>query len=227
MTLQNSLYEWTLDVPTGDYGITISDTWGDGICCEDGVPVQVYNSGFESDGGWDVWPTDVSSENWNQAQGEGQSSYNSLELFGTSSTGSVAFWQQVPAYPGELHHLSVHAKHSSENSLRNGQTAHAIIEFWGGGWWGAYLISQHITEIVDMNSAEDTWIELSTSAVAPSDAANTHVVVVFNNSTGNLFFNSFIKLSTKISGADAPEEIPIVFEFFIKSKGISLCEWIN
>ena len=185
MTLQNSLYEWTLDVPTGDYGITISDTWGDGICCEDGVPVPVYNSGFESDGGWDVWPTDVSSENWNQAQGEGQSSYNSLELFGTSSTGSVAFWQQVPAYPGELHHLSVHAKHSSENSLRNGQTAHAIIEFWGGGWWGAYLISQHITEIVDMNSAEDTWIELSTSAVAPSDAANTHVVVVFNNPTGN------------------------------------------
>ena len=45
--------------------------------------------------------------------------------------------------------------------------------------------------------------------------------------TVNLSFNSFIKLSTKISGADAPEEIPIVFEFSIKSNGISLCEWIN
>ena len=45
--------------------------------------------------------------------------------------------------------------------------------------------------------------------------------------TVNLFFNSFIKLSTKISGADAPEEIPMVFEFWIKSNGISLCEWIN
>ena len=33
--------------------------------------------------------------------------------------------------------------------------------------------------------------------------------------TVNLFFNSLIKLSTKISGADAPEEIPIVFEFWI------------
>ena len=50
MTLSNSLYEWTLDVPTGDYGITINDTWGDGLCCEDGVSVPVYNSGFESDG---------------------------------------------------------------------------------------------------------------------------------------------------------------------------------
>ena len=57
MTLSNSLYEWILDVPTGDYGITINDTWGDGLCCEDGVPVPVYNSGFESDGGWSVWPT--------------------------------------------------------------------------------------------------------------------------------------------------------------------------
>ena len=40
MTLSNSLYEWTLDVPTGDYGITINDTWGDGLCCEDGVRYQ-------------------------------------------------------------------------------------------------------------------------------------------------------------------------------------------
>ena len=48
MTLSNSLYEWTFDVPTGDYGITINDTWGDGLCCEDGVSVTVYNSGFES-----------------------------------------------------------------------------------------------------------------------------------------------------------------------------------
>ena len=45
--------------------------------------------------------------------------------------------------------------------------------------------------------------------------------------TVNLFFNSFIKLLTKISGADAPDEIPIVFEFSIKSNGISLFEWIN
>ena len=31
--------------------------------------------------------------------------------------------------------------------------------------------------------------------------------------TINLFFKSLIKFSTKISGADAPDEIPIVFEF--------------
>ena len=141
MTLSHSLYEWTLDVPTGDYGITITDTWGDGLCCEDGVSVPVYNSGFESDGGWGVWPPDVSSENWNQAHGEGESSYNALEVYGTSSTGAVALWQQDPVYPGELHHLSVYAKHSSENPIQNGQSAHAILEFWGGGWWGQYIIS--------------------------------------------------------------------------------------
>ena len=155
MTLSHSLYEWTLDVPTGDYGITITDTWGDGLCCEDGVPVPVYNSGFESDGGWGVWPTDVSSENWNQAHGEGESSYNALELYGTSSTGAVAFWQEVPVYPGELHHLSVYAKHNSENPMQNGQSAHAILEFWGGGWWGQYLISSHVTEYVTISSAQD------------------------------------------------------------------------
>ena len=185
MTLQHSLYEWTFDVPTGDYGITVTDTWGDGICCEDGVQVPVYNSGFESDGGWSVWPTDVSSENWNQAHGEGESSYNALEVFGSSSNGSVAFWQQVPVYPGELHHLSVYAKHNSENPIQNGQSAHAIIEFWGGGWWGQYLISSHVTEYVTASSVEDEWIKLSAAAVAPEDANNTHVVVVFSNPTGN------------------------------------------
>ena len=45
--------------------------------------------------------------------------------------------------------------------------------------------------------------------------------------TVNLFFNSLIKLSTNIWGAEAPEEIPIVFEFLIKSNGILLSEWIN
>ena len=32
---------------------------------------------------------------------------------------------------------------------------------------------------------------------------------------------------TKISGAEAPEEIPIVLQFEILSKGISLSEWIR
>jgi len=31
----------------------------------------------------------------------------------------------------------------------------------------------------------------------------------------NLFFKSLIKFSTNISGADAPEEIPIVLQFSI------------
>jgi hypothetical protein len=38
----------------------------------------------------------------------------------------------------------------------------------------------------------------------------------------NLFFNSPIKFSTKTSGADAPDDIPIVFAFSIFSNGISL-----
>ena len=36
-----------------------------------------------------------------------------------------------------------------------------------------------------------------------------------------------MKFSTSISGADAPDEIPITFEFSIKLNGISLCEWIS
>ena len=52
----NDIYEWSLDVPSGDYQFTIQDSWGDGICCEDGVPVEVYNPGWETNGGWDVWP---------------------------------------------------------------------------------------------------------------------------------------------------------------------------
>ena len=69
--------------------------------------------------------------------------------------------------------------------MQNGQSAHAILEFWGGGWWGQYLISSHVTEYVTMSSAQDEWIELSTAAMAPDDAINTHVVVVFSNPTGN------------------------------------------
>ena len=67
--------------------------------------------------------------------------------------------------------------------MQNGQSAHAILEFWGGGWWGQYLISSHVTEYVTMSSAQDEWIELSTAAVAPDDAINTHVAVVFSNPT--------------------------------------------
>ena len=45
--------------------------------------------------------------------------------------------------------------------------------------------------------------------------------------TVNLFFNSLIKLLTKISGAEAPEEIPIVFESLIKSNGKSINQKIT
>ena len=36
-----------------------------------------------------------------------------------------------------------------------------------------------------------------------------------------------IKLSTKISGADAPDDTPMVLNFSISSKGIELSESIN
>ena len=40
----------------------------------------------------------------------------------------------------------------------------------------------------------------------------------------NLFFNSLIKFLTNISGADAPDDIPIVLQFSISSYGIELSE---
>ena len=99
--------------------------------------------------GGNVWPLDVNASNWNRAQGEGHNeSYSSLELSGTTSTGYVAFWQEVPAYPGELHHMTVYAKQDSENPLQTGQTAYAHIEFWGWGWFGPYMVSQHTTSVV-------------------------------------------------------------------------------
>lgn len=185
MSLSNT-YEWSLDVPTGDYLFTMMDTWGDGICCEDGVPVDVYNSDWESDGGWSVWPDDVSTNNWEHSQGDGHhNSYRSLELFGTSSTGNVAIWQQVDVYPGELHHMSVYAKQTSDNPLQVGQTAFAHIEFWAWGWFGPYMIEQHTTDIITHNSPDDTWIKLDVAAEAPADAGWTHLVVVFSNQGGD------------------------------------------
>jgi hypothetical protein len=185
ITLSN-VYEWSFDVPTGDYLFKIMDTWGDGICCEDGVPVDVYNSDWESDGGWSVWPTDVSTNNWEHSQGNGhENSYRSIELSGTSSTGNVAIWQQVDVYPGELHQMSVYAKQTSENALQAGQTAYAHIEFWAWGWSGPYMIEQHTTDIITHNSPDDTWIKLDVTAEAPAEAGWTHLVVVFNNQNGN------------------------------------------
>ena len=43
----------------------------------------------------------------------------------------------------------------------------------------------------------------------------------------NLFFNSLINFSTRISGAEAPEEIPIVLQLAILSNGTLLSEWIS
>ena len=41
------------------------------------------------------------------------------------------------------------------------------------------------------------------------------------------FFKFLINSSTSISGADAPDEIPIVLQASILSNGISLSEWIS
>ena len=38
--------------------------------------------------------------------------------------------------------------------------------------------------------------------------------------TVNLFFNSFIKLSTNTSGTEAPDNIPIIFEFALRNKSV-------
>ena len=43
----------------------------------------------------------------------------------------------------------------------------------------------------------------------------------------NSFFNSWINSSTNISGAEAPEETPIVLQLAILSIGTLLSEWIN
>ena len=186
LTLDN-VYEWSLDVPAGDYQFTIQDSWGDGICCEDGVPVEVYNPGWETDGGWNGFPFDVNTSNWNRAQGQGHDeSYRSMELSGTTSTGYVAFWQDVDAYPGELHHMTTYVKHTSENPLQPGQTAHVEIQYWAWGWFGPYQIELNASNTtVTTSSPTDTWIKLDVAAEAPENAGWSRLVIVFNNPNGN------------------------------------------
>ena len=186
LTLDN-VYEWSLDVPAGDYQFTIQDSWGDGICCEDGVPVEVYNPGWETDGGWNGFPFDVNTSNWNRAQGQGHDeSYRSMELSGTTSTGYVAFWQDVDAYPGELHHMTTYVKHTSENPLQPGQTAHIEIQYWAWGWFGPYQIELNASNTtVTTSSPTDTWIKLDVAAEAPENAGWSRLVIVFNNPNGN------------------------------------------
>ena len=186
LTLDN-VYEWSLDVPAGDYQFTIQDSWGDGICCEDGVPVEVYNPGWETDGGWNGFPFDVNTSNWNRAQGQGHDeSYRSMELSGTTSTGYVAFWQDVDAYPGELHHMTTYVKHTSENPLQPGQTAHVEIQYWAWGWFGPYQIELNASNTtVTTSSPTDTWIKLDVAAEAPENAGWSRLAIVFNTPNGN------------------------------------------
>ena len=224
MILPNYNYEWSYNVPQGDYCFIIMDSWGDGICCEDGVPIEVYNNDFESDGGWSVWPTDINSTNWNQAQGEGHNeSYKSLELFGTTSTGYVAFWQEVGVVIGESHYLEVFVRHNSDNPMTAGQSAYAIIEYWGWGFFGHYLISQHNTNSIDNSSPQDTWHKLSISAVAPDEALNTHIVVVFNNpngaNNGSVFFDD-VAYNTNIHSANPTFYTPGNYSIFVDGSQI-------
>ena len=224
MSIPNHNYEWSYNVPQGDYQFTIMDTWGDGICCEDGIPIEVYNNDFESDGGWSVWPTDINSSNWNQAQGEGHNdSYKSLELYGSTSTGYVAFWQEVGVVIGTSHYLEVFAKHNSDNPMLPGQSAYAKIEFWGWGFFGPYIISEQITNTIDNSSEQDTWHKLSASAVAPEGALNTHVVVVYNNpsgaNNGSVFFDNVI-YNTNVHSSDPTFYSPGNYSIFIDGSQI-------
>ena len=185
LTLPNHNYEWTFNVPQGDYQFTISDAWGDGICCVDGVSYDIYNHDFETDGGWNAWPMDVNSSNWNAGQGQGYGgSFEALEVLGTSSTGNINFYQTHNVYNEQVHHLEVNVKHISDNPIQTGQSAMAIIEFYGWGWFGPYLISQHISNVIDHNSAVDNWYKLSTSATAPEAATSVNIILTFANPNG-------------------------------------------
>ena len=63
--------------------------------------------------------------------------------------------------------------------------------------------------------------------IAKMHLSTSKIKLYRKNSMGVNNLNSLIKLLTKISGAEAPDEIPITFEFSIKSNGILLCECIN
>jgi len=215
----NHDYEWSLNVPQGDYQFAISDTWGDGICCVDGIAFDIYNNDFEIYGGWNSWPTDVNSNNWNAAQGQGHNeSFQSLEVYGSSSAGSVNFYQTHDVYNGQEHQLDVFAKNNADNPIQLGQSALAVIEFYGWGWFGSYLISQHTSNILDHNSNLDEWYKLSVSAVAPEEATSVNIIVTFSNpngqENGSVFFDD-VSFKYKAHQSLSDEYTPGEYSVFV------------
>ena len=44
--------------------------------------------------------------------------------------------------------LTYYNQNTGRGRILFGSSAPAFIEFWGGGWWGQYIISSHVTEYV-------------------------------------------------------------------------------
>jgi len=189
----NQLYSWTFDLPQDDYIFEINDTWGDGICCEDGVPVELLNGDFESEGYWATYPGDMTTDNWNRLPDTGHNSSYAIELMGITSTGNSVFWQRVPATTGEEYYLEAYVKISSENSLAIGQSANIVLEFWNSQWTQLQAFQ---SANLNWNSDEDVWHKLTASGTAPFGTGNIHAVLVFNNpfgsDNGSAFFDDVV-----------------------------------
>ncbi len=187
------LYSWTFDLPHDDYSFSIYDTWGDGICCEDGVPLELLNGDFEDDGYWATYPSDMNTENWNRVSGTGQNGSYSVELMGTTSTGAAVFWQRVPAISGEEYYIEAYVKISSENSLTVGQSAGIVLEFWNSQWTQLQYIQ---STYLNWTSDENVWHKLTASGTAPQGTGNIHAVLVFSNPSGldngSVFFDNVV-----------------------------------
>ena len=189
----SQLYSWTFDLPYGDYSFDIYDTWGDGICCEDGAPVELLNGDFEDEGYWATYPADMNTDNWNRLPEAGRDSSYAIELTGTTSTGSSVFWQRVPATTGEDYYLEAYVKIPSENSLLVGQSAGIVLEFWNSEWIQLQAIQ---STYLNWNSDGDVWHKLTASGTAPFGTGNIHAVLVFSNpsgsNSGSAFFDDVV-----------------------------------
>jgi len=184
----NQLYSWTFDLPQDDYTFEINDTWGDGICCEDGVPSELLNGDFEDEGSWATFPGDMTTDNWSSLPNTGHNSTYAVELMGTTSTGNSVFWQRVPATTGEEYYLEAYVKISSENPLSIGQSANIVLEFWNSQWTQLQAVQS-----VNLNwtSDEDVWHKLTASGTAPFGTGNIHAVLVFSNPFGAISGSAF------------------------------------
>jgi beta-glucanase (GH16 family) len=157
-------------------------------------PLRFRNGGFEKRDGslahWSVFGNVKDTNNvslHNQAVQDGDAS---LKLFGQSrgATNFSGVSQGITVSPGDPIELSAESFVRSQDALATGNQVHMKIEFYsdfGGRHGSSAFLNEVTTTIADPASPKDTWRLHELSAVAPANAVEARVALVFQQSASN------------------------------------------